>query len=103
MPTNPRQPTAAGSEGGYWSRLQYWTECSSDVVLANVLCTSPITNGAPCELAALPIGDTEVEIQAWDPVGMFDSRCRVMLHVVDEEAPVPTPLPPSFYLSYLLD
>ena len=95
VPTDPRQPTAAGSEGGYWSRLQYWTECSSDVVLANVLCTSPITNGAPCELAALPIGDTEVEIQAWDPVGMFDSRCRVMLHVVDEEAPVPTPLPPS--------
>jgi len=91
LATDPGQPTAEGSERGYWARLQYWTECGGDVALANVLCTAPTTNGVACELSALPIGDTEVEIQAWDPVGQSDAHCRVVIHVVDEEPPVIAP------------
>ena len=92
--TDYRQPSSARTEAELWARLQYWTDCNSNVALANILPLSCGVGGretgdaTTCRLGSLPIGEAEIEIQAWDSATESDATCRVTVHVVDEEAPV---------------
>jgi hypothetical protein len=95
--TDYRRPSSAHSEAELWSRLQYWTECNSNVALANILPVSCGVGGretgdaSSCRLGSLPIGEAQIEIQAWDSTAESDATCRVTVHVVDEEPPVIPP------------